>query len=362
MGNRREPRLSASLPVEVSGYDRYGLAFKFRALTVNISRGGATVASPELARVSGLRNVNLRYRDNRGRFRVSWVGKAGTPQEDTVGLQLVDGGSFSWDVRLPGTHIDTYHPAKAKAQNAAAGDPWNPYGTGGRGIYIDTVPAPAVIPERRGALRVVCSLGAKLFKCGVPTPVWATVTDLSEQGCYLEMRSPFEIHTQVEVWVYGEMEPICLRGRVKTVHISVGMGVEFNSLPPEDAARLQALLLRLAAQPQTAPGQGVAIPPPVELERPASAPPSGAAYAPPVVSNTRPVPQAAPQAAARPAPRPAPQTAPGANVLAPNLDAEGVLKSLLYYFVHHDLLTREDFVSMLKARPAKPEEAKKQRA
>ncbi len=88
MGNRREERVPIVLRALVWGADADGKTFVEPAQTLDISATGARLHG--LARrvhVGAI--IGVEHGDNRGRFRVVWVGKPGTSQQGQVGLRCV---------------------------------------------------------------------------------------------------------------------------------------------------------------------------------------------------------------------------------------------------------------------------------
>lgn len=99
-GTRREQRLRIALPVQVWGMDLDGAMFEQDAATVDITTTGA--------RLKGITHllqrgcvVGVKHQSSKARYRVVWVGDAGTPAEGQLGLQLIDVGKFIWGRALP---------------------------------------------------------------------------------------------------------------------------------------------------------------------------------------------------------------------------------------------------------------------
>jgi diguanylate cyclase (GGDEF)-like protein len=99
-GARREQRLRIALPVQFWGMDLDGALFEQDAVTVDITTTGA--------RLKGITHllqrgcvVGVKHQNSKARYRVVWVGDAGSATEGQVGLQLIDGGKFIWGRTLP---------------------------------------------------------------------------------------------------------------------------------------------------------------------------------------------------------------------------------------------------------------------
>ena len=99
-GARREQRLRIALPVQLWGMDLDGALFEQDAVTVDITTTGA--------RIKGITHllqrgcvVGVKHQNSKARYRVVWVGEAGSATEGQVGLQLIDVGKFIWGRALP---------------------------------------------------------------------------------------------------------------------------------------------------------------------------------------------------------------------------------------------------------------------
>ncbi len=94
MGHRREERAPIALRALVWGVDVEGKLFVSQAQTMDISPTGGRLQG--LDRQLELGSViGVQHGDNRGRFRVVWVGKAGTAQEGQAGIRCVALGQRS---------------------------------------------------------------------------------------------------------------------------------------------------------------------------------------------------------------------------------------------------------------------------
>jgi hypothetical protein len=89
MGKRRDPRIEARLPVRIAGIDVNGRPLLQMVTTRNISRRGALLEGIQ-GTFKPEETISLTYQNNKGRFRVSWVGDAGTDRAGQVGVQSTD--------------------------------------------------------------------------------------------------------------------------------------------------------------------------------------------------------------------------------------------------------------------------------
>ena len=63
--------------------------------------------------------ISLTYKNNKARFRLSWMGDTGTARAGQIGVQSIDPSKCIWDAStLPPAAADTY-AAKSKGTQAA---------------------------------------------------------------------------------------------------------------------------------------------------------------------------------------------------------------------------------------------------
>src|ERR1700737_5453465 len=154
MGTRRDPRVEARLQIRIAGVDVNGGALLQMVTTRNISRSGALLEGLQ-GTLKPEETVSLTYKNNKARFRVSWVGETGSVRAGQIGVQSVDATKCIWDAALlPPPAPDTYA-------------------------------APA--RERRKHRRVPCRLGAELYVQGSETLTRGHETNIGLGGAFLEV-------------------------------------------------------------------------------------------------------------------------------------------------------------------------------
>jgi hypothetical protein len=84
MGQRREPRKQIQVPVRIFGTDAQGRTFSENVFTIDVSRQGAKLSGVQ-AEIKVGELIGLTYAQNRSRFSVKWIGRAGTPQQGEMG-------------------------------------------------------------------------------------------------------------------------------------------------------------------------------------------------------------------------------------------------------------------------------------
>lgn len=147
----------------------------------------------------------------------------------------------------------------------------------------------AELPGRRRSTRYQCTGGAELRRSESSPAVFATVTGISLEGCYVETVSTFPPETELLIML--RVAETIVRGRalVRTSNHAVGMGLEFTRLASEDQRKLEILLTTLAGAIRTEEQLTVLAEEPVRAPMPLAEQP---VRAPIPATTTRPVPTA----------------------------------------------------------------------
>jgi PilZ domain len=111
------------------------------------------------------------------------------------------------------------------------------------------------IPSRRKFTRYHCTGGVELRRSEGAPPIFANLSDISLEGCYVEAVSTLPTGTSVLFLLRAQ--DIQLRGRatVKASNHAVGMGLEFLHLAAEDQQRLEFLVGKLAGTQEMQPAE-----------------------------------------------------------------------------------------------------------
>lgn len=239
MGRRREQRLVINLSVKVSGQDLNGNPFTQDAETVDISRYGC-----RLRWISCLKGpgdvVEVRYKKEKARFKVAWIGEPGGRREGQVGLRVLD-DKYIWGVMLGSPKRDDFVlPEEALPAPLPAEGVTGP-------IKISLEPG-WIGEERRAAARYRCPGDVEVTDPETNTPVKGLLSDISEGGCYVDMTAPLESGTQAQLRVSTTEATLEAQGVVRASHPSMGMGVQFTEMTAENRQQLDALVGGLAAQ------------------------------------------------------------------------------------------------------------------
>lgn len=101
--------------------------------------------------------------------------------------------------------------------------------------------------DRRAAPRYRCAGSAEFRSEGVEYRTWATVTDISQSGCYVEIQATSPPATAVDMILDVIGVRLHVKGVVRVTYPFLGMGIAFTEISHEDRAKLNELLLRLSS-------------------------------------------------------------------------------------------------------------------
>jgi hypothetical protein len=209
MGTRRDPRVEARLQIRIAGIDVNGRPLLQMVTTRNISRGGALLEGLQ-GTLKPEETVSLTYKNNKARFRVSWVGETGSAKAGQIGVQSVDATKCIWDTALlPPAAPDTYA-------------------------------APA--RERRKHRRVPCRLGAELYVQGTETLTRVHVTNISVGGCFLEMATLAPDKARVKIVIWANDTKLTVHGVVVSRRPGFGVSIKFTEVTEEVQGQLQRFI------------------------------------------------------------------------------------------------------------------------
>ncbi len=157
---------------------------------------------------------------------------------------------------------------------------------------------PEMPASRRKSTRFHCNGGVELRRSENAPQVFANLSDISMEGCYVEAVSTLPTGSEVLFLLRARDVEVRGRARVKTSNHAVGMGLEFMHLAAEDQHRLEFLVGSLTGalemQPEErrtfVPEEPLRIPPPLAT-RPT---PTAQMNPPPRPGVTPPAPQPAP--------------------------------------------------------------------
>lgn len=156
--------------------------------------------------------------------------------------------------------------------------------------------------EKRRSPRYKCEGSAEMHQEGTNQRTWATFTDISLHGCYVEATSTYPVGTTMDMKLEANGLKVNAKGTVRVNYPYLGMGIAFIDILEEDRAQLRELL-RSISRPSVILGSGST----------------------PVAPTLR-----------------------RSESLPPINDAEAAIKAIVQYFDERQLLTREEFSRLLR--------------
>jgi hypothetical protein len=234
----RELRVPMQLEVRVWGIDVEGKPFFQTARTSEVSAKGARLEGITCLKQVG-EVIGVQHSNQKARFRVVWIGEKGTPEQGQIGITCLDSDKCIWAEALQETETkeDFGQGPEILSEEAASAALTSPPATAGGDSRA----------ERRRYPRYQCSGMVQLSKEGSALPVWVRLADIGLGGCYVETLSPLPLQTNVELVIQADELQIRGRGKVRTLHPSVGNGIAFTQMVADDWRRLHQLIARLAA-------------------------------------------------------------------------------------------------------------------
>lgn len=232
MGRRGKQRIKMVLPVKISGRDATGKPFFQLGHTLDLNRNGARLGGlPALVHFDDI--LEVQHRHKKARFRVTWVGRPGTPKANQVGVQYLEPDKDIWGLELPEDDglVDSFEDPEAKraAKKAKAHKP-----TG---------------KELRAHERYSMSGGVEVRTSEkAEAGHWTVLSDLSSAGCYVNTSSPLPLNARPALLVRAGNTEIRTWAAVRTCHTGVGMGLEFTEMTAADRLRLDGLLQTVSGQ------------------------------------------------------------------------------------------------------------------
>lgn len=100
--------------------------------------------------------------------------------------------------------------------------------------------------EKRRSPRYKCEGSAEVREEGCDVRTWATFTDVSLHGCYVEAQATYPAGTKLHLKLEANSERVEVQGRVAVNYPYLGMGIAFETMPDEDKAHLKRLLATLS--------------------------------------------------------------------------------------------------------------------
>jgi hypothetical protein len=103
--------------------------------------------------------------------------------------------------------------------------------------------------ERRSTPRFSFTAAAEIFEIGSQGRVTGRTSDLSPNGCYIDTMSPYAAGIAVRVRMKHGLHEFEAIAAVRYSLLSMGMGLEFTEISPENQAVLQRWLAESRGEP-----------------------------------------------------------------------------------------------------------------
>jgi len=132
--------------------------------------------------------------------------------------------------------------------------------------------------EKRRSPRYRCQGSAHLRKLASGTATWATITDISMHGCYVEATASYRVGDALALTIEANGFKVATTAEVRVVYPNLGMGISFTQIADENRDRLRELL-RSLSRPSVIMGHRVSPPAPAVLASAALPPLSNPAAA-----------------------------------------------------------------------------------
>jgi len=219
LARRSEPRIIIAFPVVVRGFDAQRRPFSVKAETCDISANGACLQGVGNLIEAGSK-IEVEFRDRSAWYRVQWIRKNGSDATTRAGLRCLE-RKYIWNVPQKTWEADAYNQNEPIAQRT----------------YDSSIPGGG--RERRKYPRRACRIEAQISSPDSASLARGTITDISLNGCYVEMLSPLPIDTAIVLAFNLDDAPLRVNGKVRTSQVSFGMGVAFTGMSPEDYERVR---------------------------------------------------------------------------------------------------------------------------
>jgi len=235
---RREPRRTVALTVRVFGLDADGKPVNCECSTVDISTHGVRLIGAQHWRPGEV--VGIRHGSEKGRFRIIWIGPAGSHAESQIGLQAVEVSRHFWGATMP------QFPAVANTTSIGSRIGGVTEGTPKPG-RLSSVSSPFPYADKRRHSRLRCNGGVKIIINSVTH--WGTIIDISAGGCYVECPSTYPVGQVIYVKAGIDDLNFETDAVVRVSHPGMGMGLEFIRTAVADRNKLEEYVAELARDP-----------------------------------------------------------------------------------------------------------------
>jgi PilZ domain len=111
--------------------------------------------------------------------------------------------------------------------------------------------------EKRRSPRYQCEGSVEMREIDCEVHTWASFTDISLHGCYVEAQATYPVGTLLNLKLEAKGMRVETKGDVRVSYPYLGMGIQFLEMTAENEARLRDLLA-LVSSPSMIMGPGIA--------------------------------------------------------------------------------------------------------
>ena len=111
--------------------------------------------------------------------------------------------------------------------------------------------------EKRRSPRYKCEGSVKIWEEGCEVATWASFTDVSLHGCYVEAQATYPVGTVLAMKLEANDVRFETKGVVRVTYPYLGMGIAFSDISDENISNLKQLLA-VVSRPCLIMGPGIA--------------------------------------------------------------------------------------------------------
>lgn len=111
--------------------------------------------------------------------------------------------------------------------------------------------------EKRRSPRYKCEGSAEMCEVSCEVRTWATFTDISLHGCYVEAQATYPVGSVLRLKLEANGQRVEVTGNVRVSYPYLGMGIAFVEMTEDNQSRLKNMLVSLS-RPSVIIGPGLA--------------------------------------------------------------------------------------------------------
>lgn len=224
---RSDKRINVAFPIKITYSAEEGKPRFEMACTYDISTHGARVTGLRCVKEAGEIVVVERGR-NKAYCRVVWIGEAGSPLAQQVGIQCVEAQKTLWDAELRDMQ-EIYDPILV-------------------GSAVFRAPATHGSGRNRRKVERFHTQGdAQLLRKSVDgSYLEGRIKDLSEVGCLVSTNTLLIPGTDLKLVLRVTNYELSFKGSVRHAALDVGLGIEFQEIRKGDRAVLRHILRKFS--------------------------------------------------------------------------------------------------------------------